>query len=86
MVYTYAMETSIQKWGNSLGVRLPLTLANKKALKAGSRVVVIETKTGLAIEIVKKPSLTLDSLVRGINKKNLHKEIDFGEAGGNEVW
>jgi len=80
------METNIQKWGNSLGVRLPRGLTAKKSLKEGSRVIVTETKTGLAIEIVEKPAVKLEELLRGITKKNLHKEVDWSTPVGNEVW
>jgi antitoxin MazE len=80
------METNIQKWGNSLGVRLPANLLNKKTLKAGSRVVIKETDTGLSIEVVKKPAVNLDGMLRAINPKNLHHEHDWGKAVGNEVW
>jgi len=80
------METNIQKWGNSLGVRLPKSIADNKSLKAGSRVVVTETKTGIAIEVVKKKRPTLDELLKGITKDNLHAETDWGEPVGNEIW
>jgi antitoxin MazE len=80
------METNIQKWGNSLGVRLPLALTQKKALKAGSRVLVTETKSGLAIEVIKKPSLNLATLLQGITEKNIHSETDWSGPVGKEIW
>lgn len=80
------MQTTIQKWGNSLGVRLPRGITLNKSLKEGSRVLVTETKTGLAIEIVEKPEIKLDDLLRGVTKKNLHKEIDWSNPVGKEVW
>ena len=81
------METNIQKWGNSLGVRLPKQIALNQSLKAGSRVVVTETKTGIAIEVVKKPrKYTLAELLKGATKENMHKETDWGDPVGNEIW
>ena len=81
------METNIQKWGNSLGVRLPKSIALNQSLKVGSRVVVTETKTGIAIEVVKKPrKYTLAELLKGVTKDNLHKETDWGDPIGNEIW
>lgn len=81
------METNIQKWGNSLGVRLPKNIADNQALKVGSRVVVTETKTGIAIEVVKRPKkYTLAGLLKGISKDNLHTETDWGDSVGNEIW
>jgi antitoxin MazE len=80
------METSIHKWGNSLGIRLPKHLARNKDLKEGSRILVTETQTGLAIEMVKKPSVSLDLLLKGVKDSNLHQEADWGKGVGNEVW
>ncbi len=80
------METNIQKWGNSLGVRLPKSIADKKLLKVGSRVLVTETETGIAIEVVKKKRRTLDDMLRGMTKDKLHDEVDWGEPVGKEIW
>jgi antitoxin MazE len=80
------METNIQKWGNSLGVRLPKSIAQKQSLKEGSRVVVTETKTGIAIEGIQKPAHSLTDLLKGITKENLHAETNWGTAIGNEAW
>ena len=80
------METNIQKWGNSLGVRLPKSIADRQSLKEGSRVVVTETKTGIVIEIAKKKRRTLDDMLKGITKEKLHAEIDWGSPVGNEIW
>jgi len=80
------MQTTIQKWGNSLGVRLPKGITSNKSFKEGSRVLVTETKTGLAIEIVERPVVKLNELLRGVTKKNLHKEIVWSNPVGKEVW
>lgn len=80
------METKIQKWGNSLGVRLPKALAQKQSLKEGARVVVTESKKGLSIEVVKETKETFDSLVNQITPENRHDPADWGEPIGREVW
>lgn len=85
-IYFQHMETNIQKWGNSLGVRLPKSIAMSKSLKAGSRVLVTETKTGISIEVVKRERRTLDDMLKGITKENLHEEVDWGKPVGNEIW
>ena len=79
------METNIQKWGNSLGVRLPKELATKQSLKEGSRVRITETKTGVAIEIVRKKRRTLDELLKQFNTKSQHELVDWGDDVGSEV-
>jgi antitoxin MazE len=81
------METNIQKWGNSLGVRLPKALAEKHALTEGVAVEVREGEKGLVIHVVertKKP--TLSELIKKITPENQHGETVWGSAVGNEVW
>ena len=80
------METNIQKWGNSLGVRLPKSITDSKLLKAGSRVRVVETEKGIEINVLKKQRLTLAHMLKGITKNTLHTEVDWGAPRGNEVW
>lgn len=82
------METKIQKWGNSLGVRLPKSIAIAKSFKEGSHVVITESATGISIEVVTSPKkkLRLSDMVKKMNAKNAHASVDWGEAMGNEVW
>ncbi len=80
------METTIQKWGNSLGVRLPKELAHKKLLREGSAVVVHETAEGLLICPSKEPSMQLADLVQRISPENIPELPEWGETQGNEVW
>ncbi len=79
------METNIQKWGNSLGVRLPKSITDKQSLKEGSRVLVTETKTGIAIEVVKKKRTTLDELLKNFDRKTQHGLVEWGPDVGEEV-
>ena len=80
------METTLQKWGNSLGVRLPKSVIKHQALQAGVRVVLDEHKLGIIIRKLPDDDVDLDSLVRRITKKNRHEEIDWGPPVGTEVW
>lgn len=81
------METNIQKWGNSLGVRLPKSIADSQSLKAGSRVVVTETASGIAIDVVKKKKYnTLEEMLAGVTDENIHEEMDWGTSVGKEIW
>ena len=43
-------------------------------------------KGKIIITPVTAPSWTLDELLAGITKDNLHNEVDTGFAVGNEVW
>ena len=80
------METTIQKWGNSLGIRLPKTIVKRQSLREGSRVVLDEQKIGIIIRKSVEEEVNLDDLVRRITKKNRHPETDWGKPVGKEVW
>jgi antitoxin MazE len=79
-----AVQTRVQKWGNSLGVRIPRGLAEEVGLGAGSEVS-LSAKDG---ELVVKPSvparLRLDDLLAEVSEENLHSSIDTGSAVGAE--
>jgi antitoxin MazE len=78
------MSAKIQKWGNSLGIRIPKSIIEKANLNENSEVE-IENKDGAIIIFPRQKKLSLDKLLSQISKDNLHKESD-DEAEGNEVW
>ena len=79
------MSTTIQKWGNSLGVRLPIGIATKLSLKNGSAVKMVTKDDSIVITKV-EPELSLKEMLKGMTKKNFHKEVDWGRPMGREVW
>lgn len=80
------METKIQKWGNSLGVRLPKSVAVASSLKEGVRVKVSESEGRVTIEALPESEVSLDEMLSAITDTNKHTEINWGEAKGNEIW
>lgn len=80
------METTIQKWGNSLAVRLPKGVATKLSLREGCRVEVHEAKEGILIRQTPNARPSLKELVRMIRRDELHEETPWGDARGNEAW
>ena len=80
------METKIQKWGNSLGVRIPKHILDAQSVTAGSRVIVSETKEGILITTHVEPTLRLSTLLSVVSSENLHQETAWGDAHGTEVW
>ncbi|HUX35412.1 MAG TPA: AbrB/MazE/SpoVT family DNA-binding domain-containing protein [Candidatus Paceibacterota bacterium] len=80
------MTTKVQKWGNSLAVRLPKALAEGSRLREGSEVAFKIQGKDIVISSSIKPRYTLKELANGITKKNSHKEIDWGPARGKEIW
>jgi len=80
------MTTTIQKWGNSLALRIPKALARDTHLKDGSVVNLAVREGKVIIEPAKKPKYHLDDLLKGVSKKNIHRSVDTGRAVGREVW
>jgi len=80
------MRTKVQKWGNSLALRIPKAFAVAAQLKNDSFVEISIVKGKIVITPVPAPSWTLDELLANITKDNLHTEVDTGFAVGNEIW
>ena len=80
------MRTRVQKWGNSLALRIPKPLADQAHITQGSLVEIKVVDDVLRIELVAPETYTLDALLEGITEENIHEEIDTGEAQGKEVW
>jgi antitoxin MazE len=80
------MKTRVQKWGNSLALRIPKSFADEVGLRKESSVEVSLIDGKLVITPVIKPKLTLEQLLAKVTEENLHREIDTGLATGNETW
>ena len=80
------MLTKVQKWGNSLALRIPKALAVDAQLEKDSFVEISIVKGKIVITPAPAPSWTLEELLAGVTKDNLHDEVDTGFAVGNEVW
>ena len=72
------MEAKIQKWGNSLGIRIPIHIIRDLKLENGS-IMDIEK---IEDRIVIKPKKNLEDLLNCITADTIHTEIDFGMPEG----
>ena len=80
------MVTKVQKWGNSLAVRIPLSYARDARLTSGSAVN-ISIRDGKIVVAPAQPARPrLDDLLKGVTKANLHGEFDTGAPVGKESW
>jgi antitoxin MazE len=71
------MSTKIQKWGNSLAIRIPKSYAEALKFDEGSEMKFKIIKDKLVISKKKKSEFKLGDLLAKISEKNLHKEIIF---------
>jgi antitoxin MazE len=80
------MHVRVQKWGNSLAVRIPKPLAEDAEVKKGTVLNLAVSEGKVVATPVQKRKLSLKQLLEKVNKKNLHGEIDFGPSMGRETW
>lgn len=74
------MTATIQKWGNSLALRLPKSLANEVNIALGTSVELVRTPDGVLLKPKRKSRYRLSDLLAGVTKRNLHRETDWGPS------
>jgi len=80
------MKTRVQKWGNSLALRIPKSFATEVGLQRETPIEISLADGKLVITPVAKPELTLKQLLAKVTKENLHHEFNTGHAVGHEMW
>lgn len=80
------MQAKIQKWGNSLALRIPKSLADETGLNTDSPVEIRVIDGEIHIIPIEEPFYDLDTLLDAITPDTLHGEIDTGNPVGKEVW
>ena len=80
------MQMRVQKWGNSLAVRIPKSFAAQSQLGQNT-IVEMSLEEGKIVLVPLVPAeLTLQQLLEGVTPDNLHDEIETGEVVGQEIW
>jgi len=80
------MKTKVQKWGNSLALRIPKSFAAETLLEPDTEVDLSLVKGKLVITPITEPAYSLKQLLEGVTEENIHAEVDTGTAVGNEAW
>jgi len=80
------VKRSIQKWGNSLALRIPRSFAEEVGIEKETPVEVSIADGRLIITPLTGTEPTLEQLLDRITTENLHHEVDAGAATGNEAW
>ena len=78
------MKTTVSRWGNSLGVRVPKALAAEAGLTEGSRVDIVAEGTRIVISRP-QPRYTLGDLLTGMTPQAMHEAFDWGADVGREI-
>ena len=80
------MTTIVQKWGNSLALRIPSALAKDIHLHQGSMVDMAVIEGEMVVKPRGKSKISLAHMLKGITKNNRHTEQNSGDAAGREIW
>ena len=80
------MLTKLQKWGNSLGLRVPRSFAAEAEIEEGTIVDLSVENGRLLVRPLRVRKYSLNALLRKVNRRNLHDEVSTGKAVGREGW
>jgi antitoxin MazE len=75
----------VSRWGNSLAVRIPRTMADQARIEEGQEIELTVADGCLTIR-PRARTYTLDELLDQVTPENQHDEVDWGEPVGDEVW
>ena len=78
-------SSTISRWGNSLGLRIPQEAADRLRLTPGSRVSVELRDGAIVVRPVRKKWSEAD-LLRGVTPDMVGGEVAPTRAVGKEVW
>lgn len=80
------MEAKVQKWGNSLALRIPKVFAQNMDIHQDALVDISIEKGKLVITPITEQEYSLERLLEQVTDGNIHKEVDTGNSVGKEVW
>ena len=80
------MITKVQKWGNSLAVRIPRSVAKETPLCSGDSITLALQDGQIVIAPIRPQKYRLEALLKGVTAQNRHTEVATGDATGQEAW
>ena len=80
------METRIGKWGNSLALRIPQSIAVRVGITLNAAVELTPQGERLVVSVLERPGTELDDLLARVTDDNVHGEVETGPSVGGEAW
>ncbi len=80
------MKARVQKWGNSLALRIPKSFAADAQLEQDALVEMSLVDGKLVVCALVRKQASLEQLLAGVTEENRHGEWDMGPAVGGEAW
>jgi len=79
------MKTAVQKWGNSLALRIPKAFAAQARIRKGTPVNLTLQRGRMIVVPLRAEEITLKKLLAKVTAENLHPETDWGPPLGKEI-
>ena len=80
------MQTRLQKWGNSDGIRIPSSILKSLNLKTNDVVELIQEDDKIIISIPKRAKISLEERIKNYDGPNLCKDFTWDGPVGREIW
>ncbi|MCI9122799.1 MAG: AbrB/MazE/SpoVT family DNA-binding domain-containing protein [Eubacterium sp.] len=81
------MQVTIQKWGNSQGIRIPKAFLEALGMKENDLVELGRVDDHIVIKKAsKKQDLTLEDIFKDYDEAYMAEDFDWGPPVGKEVW
>lgn len=80
------MRVRVQKWGNSLAIRIPKPFAAEAGVLRGAEVELAVSRGRLVVTPLAAVRYRLRALLAAVTASNRHSESDFGDRVGREIW
>jgi len=80
------MRKKVNKWGNSLGLRIPKLVAAEVGLEEDSLVNITIVNGSIVISPARETPLELEAILNQVTKENHHGEANTGPSTGREAW
>lgn len=80
------MTTTLQKWGNSQGVRIPKTLLDTVNWSEDEQISIVVENGKIVMEKAKGKRKNIKELFENYDEEYEPAEIDWGKPEGEEIW
>lgn len=80
------MITTIQKWGNSQGVRIPKSVLDCVAWNENEEIVLLVEDGKIVMKKAKRERKSIKELFEDFEGEYEPVEVDWGKPVGDEIW
>ena len=80
------MEARLQKWGNSIGIRIPHSILKELNLRINDLINIEKVEDRVVITKQKQSKISLRERFAEYKGDNLSKDFSWDESRGKEIW